>query len=211
MKRFFGFAVAAATMVSVNAASISNGDFETDARLDGVFTGTITGWTGSNFGIFNPTDGLFNPGQVGGNNYGFINTAAGTFSQNLTGENSTLTANIQYTVTARVGQRTNGDGTDFEVALVANGNTLASRTQADITLSAGNFTALSFSFTPDGGNANLGQQLSIVLNNDGATQIGFDDVTISAVAVPEPTTYALISGLGLVGMAAYRRHKLRQV
>ena len=220
MKLILGICSIVVLTTSLSGASISNGDFEAQAGTlsnDGNFAGSATGWTvshGSNqVGVFNPSEGVgaqsFSPGQAGGVLVAFAANSGRSLSQSLTGENSTLTAGITYNLQVRVGQRRESVGTsNYEVALVANGNTQASKTHVDNPLTTGEFTTVNLSFTPNGGNGDLGNTVSIRLLNTGTGQIAFDDVTISAV--PEPTTYALISGLGLVGMAAYRRHKLRK-
>ncbi len=198
-----------------SAATLVNGDFEADAASlpnDNNFNTSANSWStaAGTTGAFNPTEGSgaesFDTGQVGGSIVAFT-LVNSSMSQDLSGDNSTLTDGITYNISVRVGSRRDNGGTDYTVALREGTSVLASRTQADSALTSGEFTTVNFSHVAnaDGG------QLNIFLRNDhgsGDLQIAFDDVTVNAV--PEPTTYAVISGTLLLLFARFRASRQRQ-
>ncbi len=219
-KIFLGAALAlTVALIDTQGASISNGDFETGGAVGGTgFTSSVpTGW--SNGTGASGTAGLLNNDQ-----FSLVTSNSPANIAYLTGDRSftqtigeTVADNLSLQLTFKVGVRNSGGTplpTDFEAGLYTTGGTeLQKATIAQV--AGGTLTSdlktVSIQFDAGVGHGQNGQAIEVRListtGNTGSQTI-FDDVTISVV--PEPTTYALVSGLGLLGMAAYRRHKLRQ-
>ncbi len=205
-----GLAAALLLTGSGYAASISNGNF--DADTIGSFTSAAgTDWTLSgtggllNIDINNTavTSGASSP------NVAWVTGGTAFHSQSIS-EN--VADNLQLQLTFDVSPRADAGsgGTGFTAGLfTAAGTPLATATQADVTggLVDGQMKTVTVDFNAGVGHGQLGQAIEVRLGFTTGGQIVFDDVAISVV--PEPTTYALVSGLGLLGVAAYRRRSLR--
>ncbi len=211
MKRILGICTIVVLAANLNAASISNGDFETGDPLgENGFRGGIETWTavGSNQATLG--SGFATSGHTG--NIGTFWQGSG-IRQDI-GE--TVTANTPIQVQFAIGRRD-------DQALAPTGFTAGLYTTDDETAlseisltdepavfdTIGVLNTVSFTFNPGSSPAKAGTGIFFRIISAGADgdtrQVALDNVTVSVV--PEPTTYALISGLGLVGMAAYRRHK----
>lgn len=185
----------------------------------GTFTGTLEP-NGTDF--FNTTapEGsrvsiLFNSGREGEGAYGYEQTLA-----------ATLQANTDYVLTVEVGNIASGtaqSGTFFNldefpgyrVELLAGGVPVAQDNNS-LAIPEAEFATSIVPLSVGAAHAQLGQNLGIRLVNlnvipAGFTQgtspdleVDFDDVVLSATAIPEPSTL-LLFGAGLAGMALRRR------
>jgi hapalindole H/12-epi-hapalindole U/12-epi-fischerindole U synthase len=143
---------------------------------------------------------LFNSSRRGEGEYGI--------TQVLT---DTLQANTLYTLTVEVGNI--ASGTDlgntfynlngnpgYRVELLA-GGVLLSSDDNGLIIPEGEFALSTVTFMTDGSHAQLGQTLEIRLINENIQtfdpnadlEIDFDDVRLSAVAIPEPSSVFLIA------------------
>lgn len=203
---FLAAATAASSAVSI---SVLNYSFEEDiAPNPGVVTSVPTGWTsffqvgGSDIGSQNPDSAKFpinNPlaAPADGNQFVYINT----FGGNPNGRSgiyqpiTDLMPNMTYTLTVAIGSRLDRDNSAGTISLVDgfdhNGTILA--TGGGLPETKGTWQDYSISFTT-GDVVNDGF-LTIVLSTVAADtiQADFDNVRLEAVAVPEPTTAALIA------------------
>lgn len=198
---------------------IANPSFETPV-LSQPFAFGITSWTctatcvtimATDFSIFaSAPDGtqVAALGEAGG-------AESDAMSQTLS---ATLLANTLYTLTFYVGNPSDISAynySGYQVILAANGVTLATDTNA-VSPAAGQFVKDTLTFNSGASPAELGQALSITLNDNfhvGATAfaVDFDDVqldatTTSSGTVPEPGAWAMVAaGLGLIGAAKRSR------
>jgi hypothetical protein len=163
--------------------------------------GPITDWTvAGTAGVWNPST-LPSAGLTAedGVQVGYIN--GGSVSQVL---GSSLQADSTYNLGIYVAGRADGlnPGTDYSISLYAGSTLLTSVTPVAPTTSV--WTPLSASYT-SGSSGLVGQPLEIVISTP-ASQLDFDNVSLSVSAVPEPTT--MISGAMLLlpfGWSAFRQ------
>lgn len=180
----------------------------------GTFTGTLEP-NGTDFFSTTAPEGnrvgiLFNSEREGEGEYGYVQTLAGT-----------LQANTGYSLTVEVGNIASGTAQSgaffnldefpgYRVELLAGGVVLAQDNNA-LAIPEAVFSTSTVQFIVGTTHAQLGQNLGIRLVNlnlipDGFTQatspdleVDFDDVVLSATAIPEPTSIAfLASGLAAV-------------
>lgn len=198
---------------SANAASISNGDFSLPATANFANTNPTDWARGGAGGVLNAT---FNSSATSGHspiNVAWLNNDTGSLVQSV-GEN--VADNLVLQLDFSVGTRAdNGGGTDSSAFtagfFTSTGVQLAAATVADLPggdLNEGALEQVSVQFSAGTGHAQDGSPIEVRLLNQSAGQILFDDVSVTVV--PEPTTYALVSGLGLLGLAAYRRRARNQ-
>ena len=183
---------------------------------------TITGWvvtpTGSalaglinpfqaqNFAFTNATglnNTFYNPGVGAPNGNQIAYSNGGTISQTLTG--TTLQADTKYTLSASVGRRrivSNFSGL-YNIELYAGGNFLASN--SGVTPAAGTFEYVTVDYT-SGVSVTPGQALGIRLTSNGV-QTNFDNITLDAASIPEPSAILGLLGFGLLGIASKLRQK----
>ncbi|MDX6767348.1 MAG: PEP-CTERM sorting domain-containing protein [Candidatus Methylacidiphilales bacterium] len=152
---------------------------------------------------------LFNSGSKAAGVYGY--------QQTLT---DTLQANTQYSLTVRVGNITSGTSQNntfynlsnfpgYRVDLLAAGSVIASDNNS-LSIAEGAWALSTVTFTT-GVSVTPSQALGIRLTSLNATnaagvdnEVDFDDVQLTAVAVPEPGSFGLL-GLGVLGLACWRR------
>jgi hypothetical protein len=180
------------------AVAITNPGFETPAKNDGDYTYDFTdcpGW--SNVDV-NTAGGVWNPGLPGtsfpgyggnapeGQNIAYVNKSG--IKQVLT---KTLTADITYTLTVKVGNTEGFDWTGYKVQLLAGGTVLAEDDNT-VAIATGTFgtSTVAYAYDPDDA-ALLGQALQIRLLCLGANgEADFDDVQLTAEG-PAPVPYVV--------------------
>ena len=171
--------------------TIINPSFEDPGLSPSGYSSSIPGWTVGNAGVWNPWSFEFS-NIPDGTQVGYDNV--GTVSQTLTTE---LLPNTTYTLSISVGGRADGSnpGTDYAIGLYGGANLLASVTP--VRPPTGSWTDLTTTFT-SGAIVTPGTLLGISISNlnpPGSpfdTQLDFDNVSLTATPVPEPTT--IISG-----------------
>ncbi|MDB9397251.1 PEP-CTERM sorting domain-containing protein [Microcystis aeruginosa] len=223
----FKIAIASSFLVivpqgQVRAASIfiANNSFEnpmitTPSGFNTVSSGTSNNWTftgGTQQGFANPTIGQSSgnswygpspsPGIIpNGNQVAWSN--GGTISQTLS---ATLQANTIYTLGAYVGNRLSLNFPGYDIGLYAGGTLLASDNSA--TPADGTFAPVTFSYT-SGISVTPGQALEIRLTSLSGFQgqTNFDNITLDAASIPEPSAILGLLGFGLLGIASKLRQK----
>jgi hypothetical protein len=207
------------TSAQAGAIVVVNNSFEDPvvpyfSTTNGVSGGTpvssIPGWTMTttygNIGVFRPF--LSDYTAPDGNQVGYIGGGnpqtpdAGSFSQVL---GVSAVAGDLYTLGVYVGARAEGYTVgDYSIELWAGGHLLDSVTDP-VAPAAGTFDLTGLTYRADAADTSYGD-LEIVLTggtSDGGKaygQVAFDDVTLSASAVPEPSTWAMIL-LGFAGLS----------
>jgi len=174
----------AALPASAGTNLVTNGDFA---------DGSFTGWSSTDLGVFpaqNGFDGFTFPGADAGMAALGSVDLMGTVSQTIAG----LTPSEKLDLSIDFGS----DGATpnaFEV--LWDGKVVDSITNSPAT----DFTALSFTVTAAGGGDTL-----TFKGGDGPGFNVFSDVSLSAAAVPEPATWAvMLVGFAGVGLAVRRR------
>jgi hypothetical protein len=216
----FKIAIASSFLVivpqgQVRAASIfiANNSFETPVITNpsGFSTGSVGGWTfaGGQQGLANPVaahnagGSWYGPSPIlpDGNQVAWSN--GGTISQTLS---ATLQANTIYTLGASVGNRLSLNFPGYNIELYAGGNFLASN--SGVTPADGSFAAVTASYT-SGISVTPGQALEIRLTSLSGfqSQTNFDNITLDAASIPEPSAILGLLGFGLLGIASKLRQK----
>lgn len=200
---------------------VENYSFEMDvAPSPGVVQSVPNGWLsynqtgGADIGSQNPSGAMFssiNPlaAPAEGNQFVYINT----FPENPDGISgifqpiTDLQPNTTYTLTVAIGSRLDRVNTAGTISLVEgfdpSGTILA--TGGGIPDTPGTWEDYSISFTTGD---SVDGFLTIVLSTPaaGTIQAAFDNVRLEAVAVPEPTTVALLAA-GCVAFLVFHRRK----
>jgi len=230
---FSAISIALTTNAQAALVLINNPSFETPVTANATFSGAQasapSGWTVYNsgatnsmrfFGVWNPsTTNSFLSGAPHGANVGVV------FLQNTTnlaeaGLRQVLTSNLQlstqYTLTVEVGNFSDFDSGPFNftgfpgyrIDLFA-GSTLLASDNNTLSPAEGIFATSSISFTSGVSHANAGQALSIRLVNlnGSGIEVNFDNVRLDAVAIPEPSSTALLAGAVVTIFVCMRRRK----
>jgi hypothetical protein len=178
-----------------------------------VSSGTSNNWTftgGTQQGFANPVAAHNAGGSWYGSSPGIIpdgNQVAwsngGTISQTLSG---TLQTNTVYTLSAFVGNRLSVNFPGYSIGLYAGGNLLASN--SGVTPADGTFAPVTVSYT-SGISVTPGQALEIRLTSLSGFQgqTNFDNITLDAASIPEPSAILGLLGFGLLGIASKLRQK----
>lgn len=172
------FTVSSASNLEVTALGVM------DVSLDG-FLGTVQ------VGLWNASGTTLLASITSGFNSG--NTTVGNYRFQTLGAPVTLTANTTYLIGALVGGPGNGN---FETFVDNNGAAAISTTPAAatyLTLGASVF--------------NIGATLAAPTTAGGAPVGRWGPANLQFSAVPEPSTYAALFGLGALGFAAWRRRR----
>ena len=200
--------------------TVANNSFETPvitapSGFNIVSSGTSNNWTftgGTQQGFANPTIGHNagsswygpspSPGIIpDGNQIAWSN--GGTISQTLS---ATLQANTVYTLGAFVGNRLSLNFPGYNIGLYAGGNLLASN--SGVTPADGTFAPVTVSYT-SGISVTPGQALEIRLTSLTGfnAQTNFDNITLDAASIPEPSAILGLLGFGLLGLVSTLQQK----
>jgi hypothetical protein len=186
---------------------ISNPSFEADVLNEGDSLFGATSWDSMFYaGIWNPpTDwpsSSFPYTPPDGNNVGWVNThGLGSYLQQTL--NATLLDNTNYTLMVDIGHRPDYiDIPPYKVQLIAGGQILAEGSGFDPGYNK--FGTLTINYTSQPSDP-IGNNLVIQFSSD--TQVNFDNVRLTATAVPIPGALWLFSSglLGLIGHYRSRR------
>jgi hypothetical protein len=196
--------------------TVANNSFETPVVTAPSVSISATGlsgdWTfaGGPQGFFNPSLGeTFNPGF----GYGpspvlpegnqVADSHGGTISQTLT---ATLQTNTKYTLGVYVGRRQNVAFAGYNIELLAGNTVLASKNS--VTPDPGSFEYVTVDYT-SGISVTPGQALEIRLTSLSGFQgqTNFDNITLDAASIPEPSAILGLLGFGLLGIASKLRQK----
>jgi len=183
---------------TAHAAPIAIGDpsFEGVALTPGNFTSgsyAANSWnSNANGGIFRPTASNYPGGVPDGVNIGYAGGSA-VIDQLL---NANLTVNTTYTLSVSVGNRLDAPHNDgYSIQLLAGGAVLNGTTTLPGP-AQGQFALATDVYTAGAGDPHLGQPLEIKLISSATGQVSFDNVTLDASPVPEPSGLALLVAVG---------------
>ena len=187
--------------------TVANPSFE-EPVTDRNGVSTVPGWTQSD--VTPGGSGVWRPNSPGdfvsipdGFQVGFVQT--GFISQIVS---DVLTANTRYTLDVEVGQDNQALLPDqYSVQLLAGGILLAEATSPAPPPQT--FVSVSVVFDALPGNAQLGQNIEIRLVDKEPDRFisdpNFDDVRLSTIAIPEPSSLLLASLAGVVFCSRRRR------
>lgn len=219
------------------ALIVTNPGFEATPTANGTFLGNSTtgpvgwGWSVSNtgptnanrsFGVWDPTSTpSYFPSRPAGENIAviFLNDVLGQEARLQQVLSDTLQLSTEYTLTVEVGNFRPSPGGDpwnftgfpgYRVDLLA-GSTILASDNDTLALAEGVFLTSTVSFTTGLAHSAAGLPLSIRLvnlNGPGAgVEVNFDNVSLNAEAVPEPSGLALLTVGTLFGLQVRRRTK----
>ncbi|EDY17585.1 protein of unknown function DUF1555 [Chthoniobacter flavus Ellin428] len=194
----------AAQTASASLLTIGDPSFEGVSLGAGGFTSgsyAANSWnSNSNAGILRPTASEYPGGAPDGVNVAYSNSGA-VIDQVLS---ATLTANTTYTLSVDVGSRLDGPfNNGYSIELLAGGVLLSQTTNVPAPTN-GSFVLATDVYTAGASDPHLGQALEIKLVSANTGQTSFDNVTLNAAAVPEPSSLMLL-GLAATGAGLFRR------
>jgi len=216
---FFSALAVAFCGPSTEAAIIYTADFQSPVLLDNG-AGFPTGWTlqSGNGGHYNPVNAQYAGATGNGNQFGWVGVTLGGTLRTNASTVGTLAANTIYTLDYILGNR--GDfGYPADAFLEIHATTFSGPTLASVNIGTNGTVdpadgtlsgTLQLSFNSASFVPQVGQDLVIVLTTSVTGQANIDDLSLSAVPIPEPSTLALavlgLLGLGVVALRKkYRR------
>ena len=219
-----------------SALVVTNPGFEATPTPNGTFLGNGTtgpeglGWTVSNtgptnsnrfFGVWDPTGTpSYVPARPAGENVAviFLDDVLGLEARLQQVLADTLQLSTEYTLTVEVGNFRPSPGGDpwnftgfpgYRVDLLAGSTVLASDNNT-LAPAEGVFQTSTVTFTTGLAHANAGQPLAIRLVNlnGSGVEVNFDNVSLNAETVPEPSSLALLAVGALLGLRRRRWQRL---
>lgn len=165
----------------------------------------VSGWT-SDAPANTYTGGVqWNSSYVSAPTYGFLNGDGRTMSQTLGG--NTL-AEGTYTLTLDVGKYQAEIIFDLSASLRAGSTALIPSSSSTPTPTTGTLVPWTYTFNVTSSHPLIGQTLGLRLEIPFALNgaAAFDNVGLDFVAIPEPTTWALLAG-SLTALVVFRRRR----
>jgi hypothetical protein len=230
----FAFALSALTAGAVSV-TIPNASFETPSSPATSSTNhsLVSGWfiSASNnnvFGTASITSNFLSLGAASGNDYVFIDNTS-TNNETITSSSSlaVIAPLTTYTLTVAIGNVKLSDGASFgapgnvSFSLLANGVSFATQSVSNGTVPNGTFEDFSLTYVTPATSSIIGEDLTIQLasqnTSGGQYQPAFDNVTLDATALaeptaaPEPGTLMLLISSGLTLCWWMRRRRLTAV
>jgi hypothetical protein len=224
------FLVTPVFMVSAGPITVPNFSFELPAQTSGANnnggngdTTAITSWTiaapagNTDNGVYRPIAGFTStnplPAPADGNQLAYLVPGAGNTSSITTSASlGNVAANMLYTLTVALGNRSDNlffDTGTYTIDLLANGVSVAESTRAGSTVAHGTFSDLSAALVSPASGPLIGEALTIRLSATGGSandEAIFDNVRLTASAVPEPAISTMIIG-GMATLLCWRRKK----
>jgi hypothetical protein len=230
----FGICMAVIAIASMGRTAVAASIPVTNYSFENPNTGdccganaTIPGWQFADGGDATGTQnqGVNNPTGTDGNYWAFLNLsgagANGTITS--TAPATTFAPITKYELTVAVGSNTQLDygyfaPGNFTVSILANGTPVASGSVSGASLTLGTLTDLSTTFTTGVSGGVVGDALTIQLysHNDGNALINatyggeqslFDNVRLTAIQLPEPSSVVALCGLGAMGLFLFARRR----
>jgi hypothetical protein len=194
MKKILSLTAAVMLAVQSFAGTTSIYDENTTVTVDGVTltSGTLSAMWGSySAGVFTP---FVNP-TPGEQNLGYVDVAAKEFAATLALPSNTLLAAGTPMFLAVY---------NLEFGSTYHGQTLGANTVASAVLTDAAWIAPTFTLLGPEITWALGTSTSAVF---GSYSFNAGANTLGLVAIPEPSTYALIFGAGVLGLVMFRRFR----
>jgi hypothetical protein len=214
---FFLFPLLGAPSVFATQVQIGNASFESSPNVIvpepnwGDYSLGIAGWSYNGKGIcgvWSPNQNAYSMNVPDGNSIGFIDGGSGSIFKSL---NHVLNPYTTLTLSLDIGNRFLWGTPNYEVQILAGDTVLAhsgSAMPADGLFSNLNLAYITKEDDPFG--SDLG--IKIILYSDFG-QLNFDNLRFSndtaTSPVPEPATMLLL-GVGLIGLAGFRRKKFQK-
>ena len=217
MKRTL-IALASSLLLAVNSMTAATTLFQTsfegidldDGQTSSTVPESVENINGS---TVNPVSGAGMPAAVDGNNIAMISGAQGALGFSM---ETVIEANTSYVVSLSVGADSILSYPQVHhVQLVTGENDLVGELVIESYFnnepSAGSFNQYTFTVNIGEENEYLGEDLYLRLATNYHTMstgtVYYDDITVTAAAVPEPATYAALAGVATLGLAYIRRRR----
>lgn len=208
VKLLFRFVLAfAISSGSLHAVTLFTDSFESPVLTsDDTFTsGNMPNWTktggAGNFGVERLATSHFNnpyPRATDGQQVAYSNGGGQTFTQSMS---FTLQANTQYTLSLDIGDRNDTNFTGYVLQLFA-GSTQLAIDNNSVPVPDGGWATSTITYTSSASDPLVGQTVKIQFQSLGivsqtgeaGAQTVYDNLKLTAIAVPEPATWALLLG-----------------
>ena len=206
--------------------TIPNASFESPSSPAQTSTNpnVASGWVfnvkgGSAFGTIAISSNFNSPGASSGNDCAFINNDAVNVTDTITSSASLakIARLTDYTLTVVIGNVKQSDASLYgapgpvSFSLLANGVAFATKTVSNGTVPNGTFEDFTLTYTTPSSGSIIGENLTLQLatlpQQGSAYKAAFDNITLdaTALAVPEPQSWALLVSGGLALACLMRR------